>query len=132
MLRHRRPAWWLLYALVPLMAGLFVVEHRAPLPPGWHTAGQVAIVLFIYGLVWLWLRANELRLLWSAQGMGDRERAIEARGAAISSPGAYFTPLQARVIDARARYRNRRIHPQAKGRGIRKCSLNFDQRSSWW
>jgi hypothetical protein len=35
-MRHkpRGPAWWLLPALLPLLAGLFAVEQRAPLPPG--------------------------------------------------------------------------------------------------
>jgi uncharacterized membrane protein YhaH (DUF805 family) len=56
----REPAWWMLYALVPLMGGLFVVEHRAALSPRWHTFVQISIVLFIYGLVWLWLSAQTL------------------------------------------------------------------------
>jgi hypothetical protein len=74
--KHPGPAWWFLYALVPLLSGLFVVEHRAPLSPGGHTGVQVGIVLFIYGLVWLWLRANTLLLLWSEQGTSDQERAV--------------------------------------------------------
>jgi hypothetical protein len=130
--KHRGPAWWLLSALVPLLAGLFVVEHRAALPPGWHTAVRVGIALFIYGLVWLWLRANAVPQLWSDQGTDDRERVIEARGAASRSPGARFTPSQADIIDIRARHRHRRVKPQVNGREIRKCSRNFDRRSSWW
>jgi hypothetical protein len=128
--KHRGPAWWLLYALVPLLAGLCMVEHRAALPPSGHTGVQVGIVLFIYGLVWLWLKANALRLLWSDQPTSDGKRALEARRAAISSPGRRFTPRPAYVVDARARHRHRRVHPQGQGRGIRKCSLNFDRRSS--
>jgi hypothetical protein len=128
--KHRGPAWWLLYALVPLLAGLCVVEHRGSLPPSGHTGVQVGIVLFIYGLVWLWLRANALRLLWSDQPTGDGKRAFEARGVAISSPRRRFTPRPAYVIDIRVHHRHKRVHPQGKGRGIRKCSLNFDRRSS--
>jgi uncharacterized membrane protein YhaH (DUF805 family) len=45
------PAWWVLCALVPLMGGLLVAEHRASLPPGWHTFVQITVVLFIYSLV---------------------------------------------------------------------------------
>jgi hypothetical protein len=130
MRKHRRPAWWLLYALVPLLAGLFAVEHRAPLPPGGHTAMQVSIVLFIYGLMWLWLRVNTLQLLWSAQGTSYQERAIEPHGAPISLPGARLVPRQAHITDKRARHRYRRVSRRAKGRGMRKCSLNFDRRSS--
>jgi hypothetical protein len=127
---HRRPAWWLLYALVPLLARLCVIEHRAPLSPGWHTGVQVGMVLFIYGIVWLWLRANAIRLLWSEQGTGTAERAIEARCMAIRSPGPCFTPRQAYVTDIRARQRIRRLNRQGKRRGIQKCSLSFDRQSS--
>ena len=83
--KTREPAWWMRYALVPVMGGLLVLEFRAPLSPGGHKGVQVGIVLFIYGLVWLWLRANAFRLLWSDQGAGTAERAIEARSAAIRS-----------------------------------------------
>ena len=126
----RRPAWWMLYALVTAMGGLLVLEFRAPLSPGGHKGVQVGIVLFIYGLVWLWLRANAFRLLWSDQGAGTAERAIEARSAAIRSPGPCFTPRQAYVIDIGARQRTRRLNRQVKRRGIRKCSRNFDRQSS--
>jgi hypothetical protein len=130
MRKHRRPAWWLLYALVPLLAGLCGVEHRAPLSPGWHTGVQVGMVLFIYGFVWLWLRANAFRLLWSEQGTGTAERAIEAYHAAIKSPGPCFTPRQAYAIDIRARQHTRRLNRQVKRRGMRNCSLSFDRQSS--
>jgi hypothetical protein len=128
--KRPRPVWCLLYTLGPMMGGLLLVEARAPLSPGGHTAVQVGIVLFIYGLVWLWLRVNALWLMWSDQPAGDGERAVEAYGAAIGSPRARFTPRQAYNPNRSARHRYRRVHPQSKGRGIRKCSLNFDRRSS--
>jgi hypothetical protein len=34
MTKRGEPSWWALYTLVPLMAGLLVVEHRAALPSG--------------------------------------------------------------------------------------------------
>jgi hypothetical protein len=58
--KPRGPVCWRLWALLPLLAGLFVVERRAPLPPGGQTAVQVGIVLFVYELAWPWLRANTL------------------------------------------------------------------------
>jgi hypothetical protein len=128
--KQPRPAWWLLYTLGPVMGGLLLVESRAPLSPGGHTAVQVGIVLFIYGSVWLWLWVNALRLIWSDQLAGYGERAAESDGAGISSPRARFTPRQAYSLNVRARPRYWRVQPQRKGRGIRKCSLNFDRRSS--
>src|SRR4029453_17035647 len=55
----RKPAWWMLYAVVPMMGGLVLVEARASCSPGWHKAVQIGIILFVYGLVWVWLRAND-------------------------------------------------------------------------
>ena len=112
--KPRGPACWLLLALLPLLAGLFVVEQRAPLPPGGHTAVQAGIVLFIYGLVWLWLRANTLQLLWSAQGASYRERVIEAHGAPISLPRTRLAPRQAHFFGVRARHPHRRGDPEAQ------------------
>jgi hypothetical protein len=108
-MRHkpRGPAWWLLPALLPLLAGLFVVEKRAALPPGGHTAAQASIVLFIYGLVWLWLRANTLQLLWSAQGASYRERVTERHGVSISLPRTYLVLRQAQSFGVRARHSHR-------------------------
>ena len=127
--KHRRPEWWLLYALLPLMAGLFAVEHRAALPPGGHTAARVGVVLFIYGLAWLWLRVNAVRQLWSAEETGIREKAAEAHGAATSVPGTRFIRRRADIIDIRTRRRLRRISSQINGKEIRKCSRNFGRRS---
>jgi hypothetical protein len=128
--KQPRPAWWLLYTLGPAMGGLLLVESRASLSPGGHTAVQVGIVLFIYGVVWLWLRVNALWLVWNDRLAGNGERALETHGAAIGSPRVRFTPSQADGLTRSARHRYRRVHPQMKGRGIRKCSLNFDRRSS--
>jgi hypothetical protein len=128
--KPRGPGCWLLFALLPLLAGLFVVEHSAPLSPGWHKGAQVGIVLFIYGLVWLWLRANTLQLLWSDQGTSYRERAVEPRGMLIGLPAARLVPRQADFFGVQARHRYRRVNLRAKRRRIRKCSVNFDRRSS--
>jgi hypothetical protein len=132
MSKYPPPVCWVLYALVPLLAGLFVVEHRASLSPTGHRVAQVGIVLLIYGLVWLWLRAHVRRRLWSDHGSSDRERAIAACAGPIRAPGSRLTPRQAQIIHRSARHHYRRIHPHAKGGGVRKCSVNFDRRSSSW
>jgi type VI protein secretion system component VasK len=128
--KHRRPARWLSCALVLLLAWLFVVEHRAPLTPGWHMGVQIGMVLCIYGLVWLWLRASAVRLLRSDRGTSQHERAVEPRGMPSSLSRARLALRQAYFFGVRARYPHRRIHPEAKRRRIRKCSVSFDRRSS--
>jgi hypothetical protein len=59
----RKPAWWQLYTLVPVLAGLFIVEHHAGLSSNWHMAVQVGIVFLIYRLVWRWLSINAYALM---------------------------------------------------------------------
>ena len=75
---------------------------------------QVGIVLFIYSLVWMWLRANTLRLLWSNQGASYRKRVIEAPGAPISLPRTRLALRQAHFFGVRARHAYRRGDPRAK------------------
>jgi type VI protein secretion system component VasK len=128
--KHHGPAWWLLYALVLLLTWLFVAEHRTPLTPGWHKAVQIGIVLCIYGLAWLWLRANAVRPLWGDQGTRHQERAVKPRGMPSSLSRARLALRKAYFFGVRARHPHRRIHPEAKRRRIRKCSVNFDQRLS--
>jgi hypothetical protein len=59
----RKPAWWQLYTLVPVLGGLFIVEHHAALPSNWHMGVQVGIVFLIYRLVWRWLGTNAYALM---------------------------------------------------------------------
>jgi hypothetical protein len=49
--------------IVPLAAGLFWLEMKMTLSETEHRAADVGIVLLIFGLVELWLRANRLAIL---------------------------------------------------------------------
>lgn len=53
-----RPRWWQLYLTFPILIALFVVDNRLKLPARGHEAVQIMIVLLVYGLIHLWLRAN--------------------------------------------------------------------------
>jgi hypothetical protein len=59
----RRPRWWILYLAMPLGAGLFWLEARAPLFGGWHRAAQVGVVLVVFGVVELWRICNVAALI---------------------------------------------------------------------
>ncbi len=63
MYRIRKPQWWLLFLLVPLLAGLFYVESRFYLSAPVRRFVQVAVVLLIFGLVYRWLSAQSAVLL---------------------------------------------------------------------
>ncbi len=55
---HLHPKWWQLYLLFPLIIALFSFDFRLKLSPRGHQVVQIGILLVIYGLVHLWLRAN--------------------------------------------------------------------------
>ena len=61
--QKRGPRWGLLYMIVPLAAGLFWLEMKTPLSETEHRAADIGIVLLIFGLVEIWLRANRLAML---------------------------------------------------------------------
>jgi len=57
-----RPKWWQLYLTFPLLIALFVVENRLKISTSGHQIMQIGILLLVYGLVHLWLKANATAL----------------------------------------------------------------------
>ena len=133
--KTREPAWGMLYAVVPVMGGLLVLEFRAPLSLGWHKAVQIGIILFVYSLVWVWLWANDGAMLQdgaprASPFRGERDDGDAAQRSARRSPGTGIAPCQgpsgALSPGSTSRCINRRTHR----REIRKCSHSLDRRSS--
>ena len=60
---RRRPSWWQLWLLFPVLGILAFLEAGASLSPTGHRVVEVAIILVVYGLVSVWLRANQAALL---------------------------------------------------------------------
>lgn len=58
MLSNIRPKWWQLYLTFPLLIALFVLDHLLKISARGHQAVQIGILLFFYGLIHLWLKAN--------------------------------------------------------------------------
>ncbi|MCI0475656.1 MAG: hypothetical protein L0Y55_05370 [Anaerolineales bacterium] len=54
----RKPAWWQLYVLVPLMIGLVFVEHLDPLPGVSPEIVDGMIVLLTFGAMFVWMHVN--------------------------------------------------------------------------
>jgi hypothetical protein len=52
------PKWWQLYLTFPLLIVLFVAENRLKISSRGHQAVQIGIVLLIFGLIHLWIKAN--------------------------------------------------------------------------
>jgi hypothetical protein len=57
-----RPKWWQLYLTFPLLVALFVLDHRLKISARGHLVVQIGILMIIYGLVHLWLKANAYAL----------------------------------------------------------------------
>jgi hypothetical protein len=57
-----RPKWWQLYLTFPLLIALFVAENRLKISARGHQAVQIVIVLLIFGLIHLWIKANSSAL----------------------------------------------------------------------
>ena len=53
-----RPKWWQVYLTFPLLIALFMLDSRLKLSERGHQAVQIGILLLVYGLVHLWLKAN--------------------------------------------------------------------------
>jgi hypothetical protein len=66
---YARPKWWQLYLTFPLLIALFVLDHRLELSQSGHIAIQVGILLLVYRLIHLWIKAN----LKALSGMDQRQ-----------------------------------------------------------
>jgi hypothetical protein len=52
------PKWWQVYLTFPLLIVLFVLDSHIRISTRGHEAVQIGIVLLVYGLIHLWLKAN--------------------------------------------------------------------------
>jgi hypothetical protein len=57
-----RPKWWQVYLTFPLLIALFMLDNRLKLSVRGHQTVQIGILLLVYGLVHLWLKANAMAL----------------------------------------------------------------------
>ena len=55
---HPRAKWWQLYLIILLLVGLFFWEGQLETSLGVHKALQIGIIVFIYGLICLWIKVN--------------------------------------------------------------------------
>jgi hypothetical protein len=57
-----RPKWWQLYLTLPLLFALFIADSRLKISTRGHQAVQIGIILLVYGLIHIWLKANATAL----------------------------------------------------------------------
>ena len=68
----RRPPWWQLWVLVPMLGILGFLEAGTPLTAVDHKLAEVGILLLVFGLISLWLRANRAAMVSEAYGEATR------------------------------------------------------------
>ncbi|HLO32128.1 MAG TPA: hypothetical protein VK249_23470 [Anaerolineales bacterium] len=66
------PKWWQVYLTLPLLVALFLVDSRLNVSTRGHQAVQIGIVLLVYGLIHLWLKANATALSRMDREEGSR------------------------------------------------------------
>jgi hypothetical protein len=59
---NTHPKWWQVYLTFPLLIALFMFDHSLKLSERGHVAVQIGILLFVYWLIRLWLKANAAAL----------------------------------------------------------------------
>jgi hypothetical protein len=55
---YARPKWWQVYLAFPLLIALFMADNHLKLSERGHQAVQIGIILLVYGLIHVWLKAN--------------------------------------------------------------------------
>ncbi len=66
-----KPAWWLLYAMLPLTVLAFGLADVVPATSGWRSVSELLATLAIFIGIALWLRANRLALTLATYGSGS-------------------------------------------------------------
>jgi len=59
---HTHPKWWQVYLTFPLLIALFTLDSRLEISTRGHQAVQIGIILIVYGLIHLWIKANAAAL----------------------------------------------------------------------
>jgi hypothetical protein len=65
-----RLKWWQVYLTLPLLIVLFLLNSRLKISERGHQAVQIGIILLVYGLIHLWVKANQAALAEYSQYRG--------------------------------------------------------------
>lgn len=89
---RKRPAWLLLYTLLPLTIGLFLLAERIPEWSLWRPVAECAALILVFGAALAWVRANRLAFTHS---IGQPESLPAERGETLHLPTALPAPVPA-------------------------------------
>lgn len=80
-MRRRKPSWWLLYAIVPLMIGAFAWNVFYGVRGTFGVIIDIAILVGGFGMMLVWVDANQAAML-NEEYQRERERAARRRAPA--------------------------------------------------
>lgn len=60
--KQAKPAWWLLFATVPVMIGLLLLIGRMGLPQWLEFPSAIVVIVGSFGFMGLWVHLNAARL----------------------------------------------------------------------
>jgi membrane protein implicated in regulation of membrane protease activity len=96
-MQRRKPAWWSLHLLLPLLAALLVLAGWTVPSGGWRLALELAVVCAVYGLMLLWRHANRgalARAEWESIARDVKPRKFVAPRQRLQQPNF---PVRVRV-----------------------------------
>ena len=73
-MQHRKPAWWQLALLIPIMFGLMALDHVFPLASISDGNVDAGILILTFVAMLVWLNKNGGRLEWYYV---DKDRALD-------------------------------------------------------
>ncbi len=82
--------YWAFELLALLLIGVMLLSHYLHLSPAWEQALLITVIVFVYGLIALWWRANP-----TAMVEPDSTKAELATGQRDAKRGPHLTEVQA-------------------------------------
>ncbi len=117
--KNHKPQWWQVYIMLPILAGLFVLEIRLGLKGTANVLAQLGILFLVYGFMHLWIRANRRALMSLDEERGEWEFKVYEIGAADL--------VRAREAGTRLERRPARQLPQGELKGVLSTTFEMDE-----
>jgi hypothetical protein len=85
--KAKKPQWWQLYLMLPLLAGLYLPEMRLRITSTEHIIAQLGILGLIYAFLRIWMQANRRALMGIDEDQGEWRFRVYEFPATESSAG---------------------------------------------
>ncbi len=69
--KKRKPQWWQIYAMLPVLAGAFLLEMRLPFTSTEHIIAQLGLLFLVYAYIQSWMRKNRTAMMNEDENTGQ-------------------------------------------------------------